>query len=378
MKKLTTIVAIILLPGTFMINAQKSYVTSMKFTFSGGSEFGTPIGNDCGNMDVTKMINSIDGIMQVDVNKICHTWSFLQHWMGGAYAQSMVFRQRYFEMRIKSTAAHSDGCSVRFNATSGVPDDSPGTPIPDVKYKINRSDTWEIKYFKLGGTKDTIFSDIEYSFDNGSYYIDYVLMGDAAAPPVPTIDQVKTKYAYGTSSVTLTNVSIPDRETQDGLAIDVTTAKDGILTNVKIVDQGYGTFVDPATRTAVVQFEVAPDMHGFSDSIIVLVKDTIRGGLKTMAFNVHTFVPSGLTENLSDENSVSVYPNVTDEKVSVETAFSFSGQISVCDLNGKEIIQKESENSYKTDIDISSLPAGMYLVRISNNNDQIIKKIIKK
>ena len=184
--------------------------------------------------------------------------------MGGAYAQSMVFRQRYFEMRIKSTAAHSDGCSVRFNATSGVPDDSPGTPIPDVKYKINRSDTWEIKYFKLGGTKDTIFSDIEYSFDNGSYYIDYVLMGDAAAPPVPTIDQVKTKYAYGTSSVTLTNVSIPDRETQDGLAIDVTTAKDGILTNVKIVDQGYGTFVDPATRTAVVQFEVAPDMHGFS------------------------------------------------------------------------------------------------------------------
>ena len=380
MKNSYKLFLVVLFALPLLLNAQKTYVTQMKFTFSGGSEFGSPIGNDCGSNDITKTVNSIDGIMQLDVNKICHSWSFLQHWMGNAYAQSIVFKKRYIEVRIKSTAAHSTGCAINYQVSGGNPDGSIGKSIPANTYKIINPDTWEIKFFQVGGNADTVFKEIDWNFENGTYYIDYALYGDAAAPPVPTIDVVKSKTVKdcaGVQNVSLTNIAIPNRDVQDGLFVEALSVKDGIVSGVTMVDLGDGSFVDVATKTATLQYTPVAGMGGQSDSIVVLVKDTIRGGVTRMAFKVDLLAGpcTGLTEN---DAKVSVYPSVASDVVTIELPEVFTGEVSVSDITGKTVISKNIVAANKSEINVSSLASGIYLVRLSDESGSIVKKIIKK
>jgi len=54
--------------------SQKTFTKSISWDFSPGKE-GKWSGND--KTDVTYTVNSVDGILQVDVNKVKYTWSFL-------------------------------------------------------------------------------------------------------------------------------------------------------------------------------------------------------------------------------------------------------------------------------------------------------------
>ena len=376
MKTTNRLLMIAMLAFAVVVNAQKTYVSTMKFTFSGGSEFGSPIGNDCGNNDITKTVNSIDGIMQIDVNKVCHSWSFLQHWMGNPYAQSIVFKKRYMEARVKSTAAHSTGLGVGFQVSGGNPDGCIGKSIPGISYKIFTPDVWEIKFWQVGGNCDTVFKEVDWNFENGTYYFDYVLYGDAAEPPVPTCDVVKSKIVKdnaGVQNVTLTNIAIPNRDVQDGLTVEVTSEKDGILTNVQMVDLGDGSFVDISTKTATLQFSPVAGMGGQSDSIIVTVKDTIRGGIKRMAFKVDLLV--GLEDVALN---VSIYPTIATDVVNIEIPELITGEVTICDMAGVVVAKKNINDANKVQLDVSGLTPGMYALKIADKTGSVVKKIIKK
>ena len=378
MKTIKIISLLFAMAFMLQLQAQKTYVTTMKFTFSGGSEFGAPIGNDCGNMDVTKTVNSIDGIMQLDVNKVCHTYSFLQHWMGGTYAQSIVFNQRYIEMRIKSTAVHKTGCSVGFQVSGGNPET---TPIPACNYSINEPDTWEIKFFRLGGDADTIFKEIDYFFENGTYYIDYVLLGDAAAPVAPTIDQVPDQHVIdnsGVHSVILTNILIPNRDVTDGLVVSASTSKNGII---RIIDLTQEYALNPSEPLKYnLKYEPVPGMSGLLDSIYVKVKDTIRGTQTVMGFEVSMLMCVNLDcGSLAEISSrVQVYPSVADNIITADFSEAFTGAITISDIEGRQIILKKIYSEGSTTFDISALSPGMYFVRISDPSGSVTRKILKK
>ena len=378
MKSIYKLILVSLLAIPLMLNAQKTYVSTMKFTFSGGSEFGSPIGNDCGNNDITKTVNSIDGIMQLDVNKVCHSWSFLQHWMGNPYAQSIVFKKRYMEIRVKSTAAHATGLSVGFQVSGGNPDGCIGKSIPGLSYKIFNPDVWEIKFWQVGGNCDTVFKEVDWFFENGTYYIDYALLGDAAEPPVPTIDVVKSKIVKdnaGVQNISLTNVAIPNRDVQDGLTVEATSAKDGILQNVQLVDLGDGSFVDVSTKTATLQFSPVAGMGGQNDSIIVLVKDTIRGGVKRMAFLVDLLAGGDLAD-LSAQ--IAVYPSVITDVVTIALPEAITGDIAVVDMVGKVVVAEKIVAKNNVKLDLSALAKGVYIVKISDGTSVATKKIVKE
>ena len=79
--------------------------------------------------------------------------------------------------------------------------------------------------------------------------------------------------------------------------------------------------------------------------------------------------------NESFENSISIYPNPVKEKVLVKILSSEIYKIQLMDLNGKVIFNSDLLN--QTEINLSHLSKGVYFIRISNNNNFSVKKIIK-
>ena len=88
-------------------------------------------------------------------------------------------------------------------------------------------------------------------------------------------------------------------------------------------------------------------------------------------------IPIGLNDE-SSQNPISVSPNPAINRLQV----IFSGNIKggtyqVTDLFGNSFLSGEISGSMKTEIDISSMPQGTFLIRISTKSNTYYKKFIK-
>lgn len=79
---------------------------------------------------------------------------------------------------------------------------------------------------------------------------------------------------------------------------------------------------------------------------------------------------------------VTVYPNPAGETVTVALGSGWNGEVSVqvLDLNGKVVLAQNnitvSESNNSISADVTSLVAGVYLVRVSGNNAQHVAKLV--
>lgn len=74
------------------------------------------------------------------------------------------------------------------------------------------------------------------------------------------------------------------------------------------------------------------------------------------------------------ENSISVYPNPTTEKINITTSkANFNYKLTA--LQGNNLLEGNSISNTIT-IDVSTLPKGLYLLNIIQNGKNVIKKII--
>ncbi len=71
------------------------------------------------------------------------------------------------------------------------------------------------------------------------------------------------------------------------------------------------------------------------------------------------------------------YPNPANDKITIETSPSpVISQLSIMNLDGQEVLTRQI-NQTKTQIDISSLPSGVYFVRVTNDKTVEVGKFIK-
>ena len=78
-------------------------------------------------------------------------------------------------------------------------------------------------------------------------------------------------------------------------------------------------------------------------------------------------------ESISGTNDISVYPNPTMEKITIN-GFSSNIQAQVININGRVVMKSTSPK-----INISSLSKGMYILNVTDSNRKIGSfKIIKK
>jgi hypothetical protein len=85
------------------------------------------------------------------------------------------------------------------------------------------------------------------------------------------------------------------------------------------------------------------------------------------------------TNKTSNEQLITVYPNPAHEQmlITIPNGNQQKSQISICDINGK-IYFSGSVTGNTYNMNVSKLPAGMYIVQIISGNKKTIKKIVKE
>lgn len=84
-------------------------------------------------------------------------------------------------------------------------------------------------------------------------------------------------------------------------------------------------------------------------------------------------------DDVSFNDKVEIYPNPASSEVVISSPKSIEGKIKVFDITGKLLIYEHNavlETSYT--LDISSLPAGVYFIRLNTSEGIATKKLLKK
>jgi len=228
---------------------------------------------------------------------------------------------------------------------------------------------------------DTLTRSFAIELPNGTYQFDYIKLGNAAASPISTMDVVKDKNIpenAGPQTVTLTGISILGRDFIDGLDITAETKTEGILTDVTILDPGNGKIhYDQVTKkgTATLSFTPVIGANGLSDSVIITLRDTIRGKMVRTGFKVTLVKAQALSD--ADDN-VKVYPTEVSDVVNIELAEAVTGEVSVVDVVGNVVASQKLAAASTAKVDLSNAAAGMYLVKIAKGSEVVVRKVVKK
>ena len=90
-------------------------------------------------------------------------------------------------------------------------------------------------------------------------------------------------------------------------------------------------------------------------------------------FNIHViinYIPDGIEEN--DDVAISIYPNPAHDYIRVETMCTSSVQrIDLYDVTGQKVL-----SSTESEINVSTLPEGVYFVTVFNENKKFVERII--
>ncbi|SFN11625.1 Por secretion system C-terminal sorting domain-containing protein [Paenimyroides ummariense] len=90
---------------------------------------------------------------------------------------------------------------------------------------------------------------------------------------------------------------------------------------------------------------------------------------------------SGVADQVKTENTldkVQIYPNpVTSGKIYINAENTSTKTIELYDMLGKRIVFTEM-NGYQKELNVSNLKAGVYILKLSEKNNSITRKIVIK
>lgn len=94
---------------------------------------------------------------------------------------------------------------------------------------------------------------------------------------------------------------------------------------------------------------------------------------------VDNFTVSSATASVDsvDSNTFRVFPNPANDMININSENHAIDNISIMDINGREVINSSFENINHTKIDISNLTAGIYLLNITSGSSSVTQKLIK-
>ncbi|MBL7911696.1 MAG: T9SS type A sorting domain-containing protein [Bacteroidia bacterium] len=101
-----------------------------------------------------------------------------------------------------------------------------------------------------------------------------------------------------------------------------------------------------------------------TSSTIFTVTGTTNGCVDTETISISVSPCTGISKTSSIEN-LKVYPNPTQGSVTLNFGEAFSGQITVYNALGQLLITQKINDSEKLNLDLSTYPKGVYLIKLS-------------
>ena len=138
--------------------------------------------------------------------------------------------------------------------------------------------------------------------------------------------------------------------------------------------------VSPAISGRVKSFQVLSALNGQNPNgnWQLIVDDPYNGDggfINSWSINICKIIP--LSASDFDKNKFKIYPNPTNNSVSVLFEdLQITGYV-VYDIQGREILSKNKQFSASFDIDLSSFNSGIYLLKIATDKGDFTQKVIK-
>jgi len=119
---------------------------------------------------------------------------------------------------------------------------------------------------------------------------------------------------------------------------------------------------------------------------LCLVKHCIPAGEFFSSIRDTSQIPAPNNISTSEENglnSIIIYPNPVKDQLTINNEQLIINNVDICDITGKTILTPHSSfltphSSFLIPIDVSTLPQGIYLIKIYTENGVTIEKFIKK
>lgn len=117
----------------------------------------------------------------------------------------------------------------------------------------------------------------------------------------------------------------------------------------------------------------------------VITVDVYVGGLGTSSstqdidwyfIDVADCSSAAIEENVMD--AINVFPNPANNVLSINGLSGTTEAIEISDANGKVMISQSNINSISHDVEVENLDAGIYFVRITENNNSRVIRFVKQ
>jgi len=169
------------------------------------------------------------------------------------------------------------------------------------------------------------------------------------------------------SSKTLT-FDISNNGDADGLQITSISAPAGFN-----IDKNSFTLASGNSETVTVTF--APSEGKTYNGQIVISSNAGNESINIVGIGT---VVTSIDDEIVDENEVKLYPNPSTDWVTIDLAAapSIVPDVSIIDINGVAIWSKNKVANRQLKVNVSSYPAGTYLVKVASEKGTVLKKLI--
>ena len=226
--------------------------------------------------------------------------------------------------------------------------------------RVYTCDDLTINYWFVSGNYD---SDISFTIVNSLGHTIYASSGTPVAGCFLS-EAPECGVSCGTAPDSLTVTA-----TAEGHSLTWEAAPDALSYSVY---RRNTLIADYVTATSYLDTEAGTEDTCYTVTARCIVGES--GPSSEACLHTHDTIIDGIITGGAGAPSVSIFPNPAKDKFTVSAAFSIS-RISVVNLLGQEVIRKEGTGN-RTEINVSELPDGIYLVKIHDGKNWVVRKII--
>lgn len=256
-------------------------------------------------------------------------------------------------------------------------------PAPNNAYLIDTNGEVAFKHDWVNSYPDDLWCDLDDFFHDGNEFCNDA--GDSGSFSVE-LNSESEAVVYGTAGEVLTiSTTIQNLSQTDNVTIDVERESEYVpstWSTALCIDVCYNTTVSNASVTIppageqefIFYFYTGPE-EGTGSAQVHFENANVEGNDDFIEFTAVTGTPTNVDEQHSE--SWSLFPNPAADFVNLDIPESLIGEtVSLFDANGRIVLQQDLSAS--TDrLDISSIPVGLYFVRLGQSDEFRQKLMIR-